>query len=80
MRSRPMAKTSFGPWRVVALAVPRRIVLESAAPRRRRLWNTLLGLTAAALAQYGAVVLLASAASDYLHGVVLPVDGGWLAR
>ena len=28
----------------------------------------------------GAAVFLASAASDYIHGVVLPVDGGWLAR
>jgi 2-deoxy-D-gluconate 3-dehydrogenase len=28
----------------------------------------------------GAAVFLASAASDYVHGVVLPVDGGWLAR
>lgn len=28
----------------------------------------------------GATVFLASAASDYLHGVVLPVDGGYLAR
>jgi 2-deoxy-D-gluconate 3-dehydrogenase len=28
----------------------------------------------------GAVVFLSSAASDYVHGVVLPVDGGWLAR
>lgn len=28
----------------------------------------------------GAAVFLASSASDYVHGVVLPVDGGWLAR
>jgi 2-deoxy-D-gluconate 3-dehydrogenase len=28
----------------------------------------------------GVAVLLASAASDYMHGAVVPVDGGWLAR
>jgi NAD(P)-dependent dehydrogenase (short-subunit alcohol dehydrogenase family) len=28
----------------------------------------------------GAAVFLASAASDYVHGIVLPVDGGWLGR
>jgi 2-deoxy-D-gluconate 3-dehydrogenase len=28
----------------------------------------------------GAAVFLASAASNYVHGTVLPVDGGWMAR
>lgn len=28
----------------------------------------------------GTAVFLASAASDYVHGTVIPVDGGWLAR
>jgi 2-deoxy-D-gluconate 3-dehydrogenase len=28
----------------------------------------------------GAAVFLASSASDYVHGHILAVDGGWLAR
>ena len=28
----------------------------------------------------GAAVFLSSAAADYIHGTIIPVDGGWLAR
>ena len=28
----------------------------------------------------GAAVFLASSAADYVHGAIVPVDGGWLAR
>src|SRR6185437_6332122 len=28
----------------------------------------------------GAAVFLAAPASDYVHGAIIPVDGGWLAR
>ena len=28
----------------------------------------------------GAAVFLASSAANYVHGIILPVDGGWLAR
>jgi 2-deoxy-D-gluconate 3-dehydrogenase len=28
----------------------------------------------------GAAVFLASSASDYVNGIIIPVDGGWMGR
>ena len=28
----------------------------------------------------GIVIFLTSEASDYVHGIVIPIDGGWMAR
>ena len=28
----------------------------------------------------GTAIFLASSASDYVHGITIPVDGGWLGR
>jgi 2-deoxy-D-gluconate 3-dehydrogenase len=28
----------------------------------------------------GVTVFLSSSASDYVHGTIIPVDGGWLGR
>lgn len=39
-----------------------------------------VGRWATAADMGGATVFLASAAADYLHGAIVPVDGGWLAR
>ena len=39
-----------------------------------------VALVTGASAGLGAAVFLCSAASDYLHGHVLAVDGGWLGR
>jgi 2-deoxy-D-gluconate 3-dehydrogenase len=47
----------------------------------RRLWRAFPPAAGAWSDEIGgAVVFLASVAADYVHGVVLPVDGGWLAR
>lgn len=61
-------------------------------PLNRHIWESDLARSEAVLARLpagrwgvppdlaGAAVFLAAPASDYVHGIVLPVDGGWLAR
>ncbi|GAB3960234.1 hypothetical protein GCM10027614_81570 [Micromonospora vulcania] len=51
-------------------------------PERRRsiLERIPAGRWGAAADLAGATVFLCGPASDYVHGVVLPVDGGWLGR
>jgi 2-deoxy-D-gluconate 3-dehydrogenase len=55
--------------------------LRADEQRRRAILDRIpAGRWAAADDVGGATVFLASAASNYVHGVVLPVDGGWLGR
>ena len=60
-------RTHDGPWRDPARAATR----ARAIPAGR--WGTPDDLA-------GAAVFLASRASDYVHGIVLLVDGGWMGR
>ena len=54
---------------------------DSSAARRRRSGQFSRGLfSSVSLAALGVAVFLASAASDYVNGHVLIVDGGWMAR
>jgi 2-deoxy-D-gluconate 3-dehydrogenase len=57
-----------------------RALREDAARHRAILDRIPAGRWAEPADYAGAAVFLASPASDYLHGQVLPVDGGWLAR
>jgi 2-deoxy-D-gluconate 3-dehydrogenase len=55
--------------------------LRADEERRRAILDRIpAGRWAAADDVGGAAVFLASRAADYVHGVVLPVDGGWLGR
>ena len=44
------------------------------------LWPLFLGVFAAGFAVAVACVFLCSPAAAYIHGAIIPVDGGWLAR
>ncbi|MHB8816042.1 MAG: SDR family oxidoreductase, partial [Steroidobacteraceae bacterium] len=55
--------------------------LQSDAVRNRQILDRIpAGRWGAPQDLTGAAVFLASAASDYVHGHILAVDGGWLAR
>jgi 2-deoxy-D-gluconate 3-dehydrogenase len=56
-------------------------ILKTDAARREFFFNRIpCGHFGKAEDMKGAAVYLASHASDYVHGAIIPVDGGWLAR
>ena len=64
----------------VKTALNARIWRDDPAEQRRSTQRIPAGRWGTPADMGGAVVFLCSAAADYVHGVTLPVDGGWLSR
>ena len=74
-------------WAYVNAIAPGYIATDNTAPLRADPQRNAAILARIPAGQWGdpadlqgTVIYLASAASNYMHGTIVPVDGGWLAR